>query len=108
MWGEDLVNLALKPGDTILVAGARTSDKYGVIQLNVNSKDGKVTLNPKGHKNFMQQLSKPSTTLITQLTEELKENSDMKQLCGHMTGIVGDARDATYLGCTVCFSKLKD
>ena len=25
-----------------------------------------------------------------------------------MTGIIGDARDATYLGCPTCFSKVKD
>lgn len=72
MWGEDLVNLNLKPGDMLLVRGARTSDKYGTIQLNVNSKDGIVTLNPNGYKNIFESLSKPSTTLITQLTDEKK------------------------------------
>ena len=54
MWGEDLVNLVLKPGDKLLLSGARTSDKYGAIQLNINSKDGKVTLNPPGYNSVLQ------------------------------------------------------
>ena len=108
MWGEDLVSLDVKPGDTLLVAGARTSNKYGVIQLNVNSKDGKVTLNPKGYKKVLEQLKKPSITLITQLTEEQKQEASLKQLTGHITSLIGDLKDVTYLGCPTCFSKLKE
>jgi hypothetical protein len=49
IWGAELIGkLSLK--DRVLVMGARTSDKYGVTQLNINPVDGKLVINPKGHK----------------------------------------------------------
>lgn len=70
LWGEELVGLKIVKDDTLLVMGARISDKFGALQLNVNSKDGKVTVNPKGYKQLQKSLNKPSTTLIQQLSEK--------------------------------------
>jgi hypothetical protein len=50
LWGEDLIQTKLQLSDRILVAGARTTDKYGKIQVNLNSNEGKITVNPKGYK----------------------------------------------------------
>ena len=46
MWGEKLKKISIGPDDMLLIIGARVTDKYGAPQLNVNSKDGKVLVNP--------------------------------------------------------------
>ena len=42
MWGEKLSAIELVVGEKILIKGARTSNKYGAMQLNVNSDYGEV------------------------------------------------------------------
>lgn len=56
LWGQDLIKCKFNLSDRVLITGARTSDKYGVIQVNVNSIEGKVTINPKGFKSAEKQL----------------------------------------------------
>jgi hypothetical protein len=36
--------------------GARTTDKYGDMQVNINPSEGKLTVNPKGYKALQKQL----------------------------------------------------
>ena len=48
-WGEELCGLKIKKGDVLLVLGARTTDNYGNIQLNISAENGKVLVNPKGY-----------------------------------------------------------
>ena len=49
MWGEELCGLKIKKGDILLILGARTTDKYGVMQLNISAENGKVIVNPQGY-----------------------------------------------------------
>jgi len=49
MWGEELCRLSIKKGDIVLILGARTTDKYGAVQLNVSAENAKVLINPLGH-----------------------------------------------------------
>jgi hypothetical protein len=49
MWGEELCGMRINRGDLVLVLGARTTDKYGVMQLNVSAENGKVIVNPQGY-----------------------------------------------------------
>ena len=47
MWGfEDDHYVQFSENDMILILGARTTQKYGDAQLNVNPRDGKVIVNP--------------------------------------------------------------
>jgi len=34
----------------VLVLGARTTDKYGNVQLNISAENGKVLINPMGYQ----------------------------------------------------------
>ena len=42
--------------DRILVVGARTTDKYGLMQVNLNPVEGRITVNPKGFKQLTKSL----------------------------------------------------
>lgn len=46
--------------------------------------------------------------MISQLSEEQKNETNIKQLTGHITAIIGDAKQITYIGCATCQSKLKE
>ena len=64
LWGEDLLKCKFNLSDRVLITGARTSDKYGAIQVNVNSLEGKVTMNPKGFRSAEKQLENISPDKI--------------------------------------------
>jgi hypothetical protein len=49
MWGEELCSLKINRGDIVLILGARTTDKYGTMQLNVSAENAKVLINPQGY-----------------------------------------------------------
>jgi ABC-type uncharacterized transport system ATPase subunit len=47
MFGEDYLKMEIPKGTVLLLQGARTSGKYGTMQLNISPEHGKVIVNPK-------------------------------------------------------------
>jgi len=54
--------MRINRGDLVLVLGARTTDKYGVMQLNVSAENGKVIVNPQGY--LLPEWAKRQTVLV--------------------------------------------
>ena len=68
IFGKELLQpFALQ--DKLLVLGARTTDKYGAMQVNLNPSEGKLVRNPKGYKTAFDKLSGKASPCVKQAQE---------------------------------------
>ncbi len=64
----------MQVGDSILITGARTTDKYGSIQLTVNDVNGKIIPSTPGS------MKKPTSVLKSDLISDLDKIENSKEI----------------------------
>ena len=117
MWGFDGKNhIEIDQGDMLLIFGARVTQKYGSPQLNVNSSEGSIIVNPSSQlyklpvfesaqAEVPSKAAKPVVSIIGDLSNDSKDKLGITELEAQVIRIITPCKDMTYAGCPKCYAK---